>query len=234
MNTTKKESLLEINQLQFRWPKMPNDCLLIDHFVLQKQETIFLYGPSGCGKSTFLSLVAGVLTAYQGSIQLLGHEWKLLSSAQRDQLRANHVGYIFQQFNLLPYLCVLDNVLLPCGFSAHRSKQAGKATQEAQILLERMGIASSDWHRRASDLSVGQQQRVAAARALIGQPNLIVADEPTSALDEALRNTFIKLLIEACADAKSALLFVSHDARLASHFHKQIDLTLINQAFVKT
>ena len=185
-------------------------------------------------KSTFLSLVAGVLTAYQGSIQLLGHEWKLLSSAQRDQLRANHVGYIFQQFNLLPYLCVLDNVLLPCGFSAHRSKQAGKATQEAQILLERMGIASSDWHRRASDLSVGQQQRVAAARALIGQPNLIVADEPTSALDEALRNTFIKLLIEACADAKSALLFVSHDARLASHFHKQIDLTLINQAFVKT
>jgi putative ABC transport system ATP-binding protein len=202
----------------------------MDHFELQPGETVFLRGPSGCGKSTLLSLVAGVLTANCGTVRLLGHDWRQLSPSRRDRLRADHVGYIFQQFNLLPYLSVLDNVLLACRFSARRTAQAGAARQTAQRLLEQVGLRASDCSQRASDLSVGQQQRVAAARALIGRPDLVIADEPTSALDEALRESFMDVLLHSCAEAGSALLFVSHDARLASRFQRQIDLTSINNA----
>ena len=221
--------ILGIENLRFRWPKASTDCLVMDHFELQPGETVFLRGPSGCGKSTLLSLVAGVLTANCGTVRLLGHDWRQLSSARRDRLRADHVGYIFQQFNLLPYLSVLDNVLLACRFSARRTAQACDARQTALRLLEQVGLRASDCSRRASDLSVGQQQRVAAARALIGRPDLVIADEPTSALDEALRDSFMDVLLHSCAEAGSALLFVSHDARLASRFQRQLDLTCINQ-----
>lgn len=222
--------LLSIEDLGLRWPKANHDALAISRFDLQQGETAFLYGPSGCGKSTLLSLVGGVLIASRGAVRLLGHDWQQLSSSQRDRLRADHVGFIFQQFNLLPYLSVLDNVLLACRFSERRSLQAGHPQQTAQRLLEQVGIRSTEWGRRASDLSVGQQQRVAAARALIGRPNLVIADEPTSALDETLRDSFMSLLLQTCAEAGSALLFVSHDARLATRFHRQIDLTAINEA----
>lgn len=222
--------LLSIEDLRFRWPKASADCLVINRFELQRGEATFLRGPSGCGKSTLLSLVAGVLTANLGTVRLLGHDWRQLSSSRRDQFRADHVGYIFQQFNLLPYLSILDNVLLACRFSAGRTRQAGDAHQTAQRLLEQVGLRASEWSRRASDLSVGQQQRVAAARALIGRPDLVIADEPTSALDEALRESFMDLLLHSCAEAGSALLFVSHDARLASRFQQQLDLTSINHA----
>ncbi len=222
--------LLSIEDLGLRWPKANHESLAISRFELQQGETAFLYGPSGCGKSTLLSLVGGVLTASRGAVRLLGHDWQQLSSSQRDRLRADHVGFIFQQFNLLPYLSVLDNLLLACRLSERRSLQAGHPQQTAQRLLEQVGIRSTEWGRRASDLSVGQQQRVAAARALIGRPELVIADEPTSALDEALRDSFMSLLLQTCAEAGSALLFVSHDARLATRFHRQIDLTAINDA----
>jgi putative ABC transport system ATP-binding protein len=222
--------LVSMEGLRFRWPEAAVDCLVIDRLALLPGETVFLRGPSGCGKSTLLSLVAGVLTADQGTVSLLGQDWRRLSSARRDRMRADHVGYIFQQFNLLPYLSVLDNVLLPCRFSARRAAQAGNARQAAQSLLDRVGLRAADWPRRAADLSVGQQQRVAAARALIGRPALVIADEPTSALDEALRESFMDLLLQACAEAGSALLFVSHDARLANRFERQLDLTTINRA----
>ena len=222
--------LLSVEGLRFRWPKASEDCLAIERFELRAGETVFLRGPSGCGKSTLLSLVAGVLTANKGTARLLGHDWQRLSSARRDRLRADHVGYIFQQFNLLPYLSVLDNVLLACRFSARRAAQAGDARQAAQSLLERVGLRAADWRCRAAELSVGQQQRVAAARALIGRPELVIADEPTSALDEALRESFMDLLLQACAEAGSALLFVSHDARLAKRFARQLDLTTLNLA----
>jgi putative ABC transport system ATP-binding protein len=221
--------LLSIEGLRFRWPKASEDCLVIERFDLLAGETVFLRGPSGCGKSTLLSLVAGVLTGNEGSARLLGHNWRDLSAVRRDRLRADHVGYIFQQFNLLPYLSVLDNVLLACRFSARRAAQAGDARQAAQSLLERVGLRAADWRRRAAELSVGQQQRVAAARALIGRPDLVIADEPTSALDEALRESFMNLLLQACAEAGSALLFVSHDARLATRFQRQLDLTTMNR-----
>ena len=230
MSNLNNAPLLSIEDLGFRWHKATRDTLAVGRLQLQRGETAFLYGPSGCGKSTLLSLVGGVLTASRGTVRLLGHDWQQLSSSQRDRLRADHVGFIFQQFNLLPYLSVLDNVLLACRFSERRSLQAGHPQQTAQRLLEQVGIRSTEWGRRASDLSVGQQQRVAAARALIGRPDLVIADEPTSALDEALRESFMNLLLQTCAEAGSALLFVSHDARLASRFDRQIDLTSLNKA----
>jgi len=194
---------------------------------------VFLHGPSGCGKSTLLSLMAGVLVANSGRVMLLGHDWATLSGAARDSMRVAHVGYIFQQFNLLPYLSVIDNVLLPCRFSDQRRDQAsrhGTPRAQAEQLLAQMGLDAALWQRPAMKLSVGQQQRVAAARALIGQPELVIADEPTSALDEDRREAFLDVLLSACRTHRSALVFVSHDQRIASRFSRHVLLPAINRA----
>jgi putative ABC transport system ATP-binding protein len=152
----------------------------------------------------------------------------------RDRHRVDHVGYIFQQFNLLPFLTALDNVLLPCRFSAPRQAAAEQASGSLQSAAEHwltgMGLDTSVWHRPAHTLSVGQQQRVAAARALIGQPDLVIADEPTSALDEDRRDIFLDLLLSACARAGSALVLVSHDRRIAARFGRQVLLPSVNRA----
>ncbi|MEX8518549.1 MAG: ABC transporter ATP-binding protein [Leptothrix sp. (in: b-proteobacteria)] len=228
------KSLLSLRDVRYRWPDTEADCIDIAQLELAAAEAVFLRGPSGCGKSTLLSIVAGVLAVNHGAVTLLGLEWSGLSAARRDRLRADHVGYIFQQFNLLPYLSVLDNVLLPCRFSGRRATRAtethGSARAAAEYLLQRMGLGAAYWPRASARLSVGQQQRVAAARALIGRPELVIADEPTSALDESLRDDFMRLLLESCAQAGSGLLFVSHDARLADHFGRQIDLPVLNRA----
>lgn len=219
---------LQLQALRYRWPGAATDLLQIDQLEIAATEQVFVRGPSGCGKSTLLSLMAGVLLADEGRLSLLGQEWSRLSASRRDSHRADHLGYIFQQFNLLPYLSVLDNVRLPCRFSKQRAAKASAAS--AEQLLERTGLPASLWQRPASELSVGQQQRVAAARALIGQPAVVIADEPTSALDEDLREAFMALLLGACREAGSALVFVSHDSRLAAHFDRQLDLPSLNLA----
>ncbi|MEP6723880.1 MAG: ABC transporter ATP-binding protein, partial [Variovorax sp.] len=213
--------VLSVEQLRFAWPGTPAPVIDIEAFSVNAGEAVFLHGPSGCGKSTLLSLMAGVLVAGSGRAMLLGHDWAELSGSQRDRRRVAHVGYIFQQFNLLPYLSVIDNVLLPCRFSARRAEQAARgatARAQAEQLLARMGLDRSLWQRQALQLSVGQQQRVAAARALIGQPELVIADEPTSALDEDRREAFLDTLLSACQANHSALVFVSHDWRIARRF----------------
>ena len=219
---------LAMQGLRYRWPGAAHDAIALDSLVLQSGDTVFLRGPSGCGKSTLLSLAAGVLLPDAGTVALLGQRWADLGASARDRHRADHLGYIFQQFNLLPYLSVLDNVRLPLRFSPRRARRAGKGAAEA--LLERTGLPRSHWAQPAATLSVGQQQRVAAARALIGAPEVVIADEPTSALDEPLREAFMALLLESCAVAGSALLFVSHDARLATRFARVVDLPAINRA----
>jgi putative ABC transport system ATP-binding protein len=192
--------------------------------------TVFLHGPSGCGKSTLLGLMAGVLAPRQGSVSLLGQRWADLAAGARDQRRADHVGVVFQQFNLLPYLTVLDNVLLPCRFSPRRAQRCTPDPRSAAAsLLQRMGLPQALWGRRADALSVGQQQRVAAARALIGAPELVIADEPTSALDAALRDDFMALLMSECKTVGSTLVFVSHDDRLAERFDKRLSLPTLNK-----
>ncbi len=225
------EPLLHLQSMRFRWPGADRDCVAIDEMQLAPGETVFVRGPSGCGKSTLLSLVAGVLTADSGRVMLLGRDWKALRPSARDRLRSDHIGYIFQQFNLLPYLSVRDNVLLACRLSPRRASRAGPSPQvAADQLLEHMGLGTELRSRAAAQLSVGQQQRVAAARALIGKPDLVIADEPTSALDAELRDSFMRLLMNACREAGSALIFVSHDRGLAGHFDRQLDLGLVNRA----
>ena len=219
---------LSLHGLRYRWPGAPADTIAIDSLQLAPGDSVFLRGPSGCGKSTLLSLCAGVLLPQAGAVQLLGQAWQGLGASARDRHRADHLGYIFQQFNLLPYLSVLDNVRLPLRFSARRAQRAGP--QAAEDLLARTELPRALWAAPAGTLSVGQQQRVAAARALIGAPAVVIADEPTSALDEALREAFMALLLDSCAAAGSALLFVSHDARLAQRFARMVDLPAITHA----
>jgi putative ABC transport system ATP-binding protein len=226
--------VIDIDDLRFRWPGAAADCLQIDALRVDAGSTVFLYGPSGCGKSTLLGLLAGVLVPGSGRLSLLGSDWASMSGARRDAFRADHVGYIFQQFNLLPYLSVLDNVLLPCRFSAKRAARAGASSEArhaaAESLLTHVGLAPALWSQPAALLSVGQQQRVAAARALIGAPELVIADEPTSALDAPLRDGFMDLLLRECSAASSTLVFVSHDERLAPRFDRQLSLASINRA----
>lgn len=226
--------VLTLRDVRFAWPHAASDCLGIEALDLDAGETMFLHGPSGCGKSTLLSLMAGVLRPRQGRIVLMGRDWSRAGAASRDRHRAAHVGYVFQQFNLLPYLGVLDNVLLSCRFSPARraaaAARSGSPRADAGSWLAAMELEPALWRRRADTLSVGQQQRVAAARALIGAPALVVADEPTSALDEDRRERFLELLLGACASAGGALVFASHDRRLAGRFTRQLSLPAINRA----
>src|SRR5262245_54037685 len=224
-------ALIEITSLLFRWPGASSPCLDIERLSIDAGQRVFLFGPSGSGKSTLLALIAGVMTAQQGSVRVLGTELSSLSG--RDRFRVDHVGFIFQQFNLVPYLSMVQNVLLPCRFSDKRAKKAaethGSPLDAALQLLDSMGLGASLRQRKATELSVGQQQRVAAARALIGAPELIIADEPTSSLDADTRQAFLALLREQCDRFATTLLFVSHDRQLASRFDREVDLPAINR-----
>ncbi|MET1078973.1 MAG: ABC transporter ATP-binding protein [Pseudomonas sp.] len=226
--------LIELADLGFAWPGQA-ELLDIPRFHLMAGETLFLKGPSGSGKTTLLGLLGGVQTPARGSVRLLGVALSELSASARDHFRVDHTGYIFQQFNLLPFLSVRENVELPCHFSKLRSERArqrhGSVTQAASALLAQLGLKERTLlERRADSLSIGQQQRVAAARALIGQPELVIADEPTSALDSDARAAFLQLLFEECRAASASLLFVSHDQSLAPLFDRSLSLADLNRA----
>jgi len=225
--------MVEARGVRFRWPRAQADCLVLDELVLDGGERVFLRGPSGSGKSTLLSLVAGVIQPQAGTIRVAGQALDRLSAGTRDRFRADHIGFVFQLFNLLPYLSGRENILLACRFSAARrarlAAQGSTPELEASRLAERLDLSDDVLARPAVELSVGQQQRVAAARALIGRPGLVIADEPTSALDADRQQAFIDLLLGECAAAGAALLFVSHDMRLAQHFDRVVDLVDLNR-----
>jgi len=225
---------LRITDLVFRWPRQAQICLDIARFELAAGERVFLHGASGSGKSTLLGLLGGVALPQQGRIELLGTDITRLGSRDRDRFRADHIGFLFQQFNLLPWLPALDNVLLPCTFSARRRERAGADPRtEAERMLRHLDLDSASWRKPAGELSVGQQQRVAAARALIGRPEILIADEPTSALDAERQQVFIDLLLQESAAVGAALVFVSHDQRLAGHFDRSIALHDISTAMAE-
>ena len=225
---------VELADVDFGWAPGP-PLLRIARLSLAPGERLFISGPSGSGKSTLLGLIGGVLTARSGVVRILGEDLGALSAARRDRLRADHIGFIFQMFNLLPYLSVLDNVALACRFSARRRNNVAASGSdvrtEAGRLLGRLGLTDPALLARpVTALSIGQQQRVAAARALIGQPELVIADEPTSALDADARRDFLDLLIGECRAAGSAIVFVSHDQSLATHFDRRVSLGELNTA----
>ena len=220
-------TVLAVKNLSFAWPASSFHIKITDLNV-ESGEHWLLEGPSGSGKSTLLQLLGGVLLPQRGDVRILGQSWAALSAAQRDLRRADDVGFVFQQFNLVPYLSVLDNVLLPCQFSTRRREEAengGTLVDEARRLLDALGLGDRDVQdRRAGRLSVGQQQRVAAARALIGRPSLVLADEPTSALDADNRDAFLELLFSEARSANTAIVLVSHDTNLRPHFERRLTL----------
>lgn len=221
---------IHINDLGFRWTRNGPLCLSLPALTVDLGKSLFLHGPSGVGKSTLLNLIGGVLLPEQGSVAVLGQPLAEMSAARRDAFRADHLGFIFQQFNLIPYLSVLDNVLLPCRFSRRREVRAGSPENEAMRLLAALDLDAPLAGVAAVNLSVGQQQRVAAARALIGRPEIIIADEPTSALDAPRQAAFIDLLLCEAKAAGSTVVFVSHDPRLSVHFDASRALTAVGMA----
>jgi putative ABC transport system ATP-binding protein len=227
---------IDLRDLRFGWtPRAP--LLDISELRIEPGERLFLQGPSGSGKSTLLGLIGGVLLPQAGSISVLGTDITTLGASARDRFRADHVGFIFQQFNLLPFLDVIDNVTLPCKFSPRRAERASASARnqaaEAYLLLLALGLDPAAVRGRSvRELSVGQQQRVAAARALIGAPEILIVDEPTSALDEDARTAFLELLIAQCDRYRSTLVFVSHDTSLASLFDRKLQLAQINRTAV--
>jgi len=227
------KTVLNIKNLQFGY-ELEQTLIDIKQFDIRAGESVFLKGPSGSGKSTLLGLIGGVLTPQSGELSICGAELTKISSRQRDKVRADHLGIIFQQFNLLPYIDILQNCILPCRFSMSRRERAvktsGSALAAAESLIRGLGLTDRELKRPVGSLSVGQQQRVAVARALIGGPDLIIADEPTSALDHENRDRFIELLNQSREQFGSALLFVSHDQTLASHFDRSVSLTELNTA----
>lgn len=223
------EQAIELQGLRYRWAGQAYDTLAIDSLQVQRGEHVFIRGASGSGKTTLLNLLAGILIPSAGSVRVFGQALQDLSSSQRDRFRADHIGVIFQQFNLLPYLSVLENVTLPCAFSARRKQRAGDVRASAQRLLTHLGLDATLQQRSVTALSVGQQQRVAVARALLGSPEVILADEPTSALDTDTRDDFLALLFQEAAAQGSTIVFVSHDPYLARHFSRVVDLAEVNQ-----
>jgi putative ABC transport system ATP-binding protein len=224
-------AVIDIHDVDFGWtPGRP--LLRIERLSIPAGERVFLHGPSGSGKSTLLSLFAGVVVPQRGSLRVLGTEVPRLAGAARDAFRADHFGIIFQMFNLIPYLSVLENVTLPCRFSARRRRQTearGGAEPEGRRLLEHLDLAAEAHSPSAvTRLSVGQQQRVAAARALIGRPEIVLADEPTSALDANRREAFLRLLFRECEAEGATLLFVSHDCSLEGLFDRTLALDDLN------
>lgn len=221
------QAVLAATDLDFAWTSSPVR-VRISALTVAAGERWLLQGPSGSGKSTLLQLLGGVIVPQGGVVQLLGENWASLTAAQRDIRRADHVGFIFQQFNLVPYLSALDNVLLPCRFSARRRaevERSGAVVDEALRLLSALGLGERDVRgRHAAHLSVGQQQRVAAARALIGRPALVLADEPTSALDADNARAFLDLLFAEARKADTAIVLVSHDASLRPHFDHHLSI----------
>ena len=224
---------INVSGLCFSWPN--HDPLIeIDSLQIERGGRIFIEGPSGSGKSTLLSLIAGVVTPQKGTIVINDQLINALRAAERDRFRADHIGFIYQMFNLIPYLSVVENVTLPCRFSLRRRQRAAARSvsfeAEAMRLLKSLGLDSASVIKKpANELSVGQQQRVAAARALIGAPEIIIADEPTSSLDTDYRKAFIRLLFQECDRKETTLIFVSHDTTLTNLFDQTIRLDDINR-----
>lgn len=218
------DGAIALSDVRFAWPDRRGFALNIGSFSVAAGERLLLLGPSGSGKSTLLSLICGIVRADQGRVEVLGQDLSRLPGPRRDRFRAEHIGVIFQMFNLLPYGTVLDNVLLPLSFAPARRERAGDGAREAGRLLQALGLETALLAEPASSLSVGQQQRVAAARALIGRPDIIVADEPTSALDSGHRDRFLDLLFEQVGAAGATLVLVSHDQDLAPRFDRVVRL----------
>ena len=218
------ENIIKIDSVRFHWSKKSSFKIFVPNLEINKGEKVLLLGESGSGKTTLLSLICGFLNPLSGSISINGSTINKLSSKTKDEHRADNIGIIFQQFNLLPYANVIDNIVLPLYFSKVRSANVTNQRESALNLCKQLRLPDDIDQYKASSLSVGQQQRVAVARALIGNPSLVIADEPTSSLDTDAQQIFLDLMFEQISNNKSTLLMVSHDRSLAERFDRLIDI----------
>jgi putative ABC transport system ATP-binding protein len=217
--------LLKDVRKSFREPDgSPLPILNIPEFRAAAGEQVVLMGRSGCGKTTLLHVIAGISRPDSGTVQIDGTDITRLSEAGRDRFRADKLGYVFQTFNLLPGFSALENVLLGMSFAGRKVDAA-----RARDLLDRVGLKHRLSHRPAA-LSVGEQQRVAVARALANRPKLLLADEPTANVDSAHQQQIIDLVRNTCREENVALLMVTHTPEVAQQFERVERLENFNQA----
>jgi len=220
---------IQLKDVRFAYTESPHHTVLqIESWSVSAKEQVFVHGPSGGGKSTLLNLLSGMLQAPTGEISILGERLDKMSARKRDRFRANHIGYIFQQFNLIPYLDAIDNIQLAHQFSKKSAQSALR--DDITLLLSTFHINESDWYKPVEKLSIGQQQRIAIARAMINKPEVLIADEPTSSLDQRNRDNFMSELMNMVSEHGITLLFVSHDMSLANYFKRIDALSDINMA----
>ncbi|MGQ9693715.1 MAG: ABC transporter ATP-binding protein [Thermodesulfobacteriota bacterium] len=220
-------AIIEIESLQFFWENwdIPLKILDIPYWRMENGEQMALFGPSGSGKTTFLNLLAGLLVPHTGKLRVCGHALETMSEGKRDRFRAQFIGYIFQNFNLLPGFSALENVFLGMTFSSKKG-----TLKEAELLMDEVGLSHRK-HSYPAQLSLGEQQRVAVARALASRPQLILADEPTGSLDSKNRDGILRLLQDICQNHGCSLLIVSHEQEVISYFKKSISFVELNRAF---
>jgi len=221
------DSIVKIESLRFQWSKNSNFKIFVPKLEVGRGKKVLFLGESGSGKTTLLSLICGFLEPISGSILINDKIISDLTSTNKDAYRSDNIGIIFQQFNLLPYANVIDNIILPLYFSKQRSKKVENKINVAMNLCNQLRLPESILNQKASNLSVGQQQRVAVARALIGSPSIIVADEPTSSLDTEAQELFLDLMFDQISKNSSTLLMVSHDKSLTNYFDQVIDISEI-------
>ncbi|MCP4915094.1 MAG: ABC transporter ATP-binding protein [Oligoflexia bacterium] len=219
---------VELENIKFSYQNNV-DVLNIESLEIVKGERVFIHGPSGSGKSTLLNLLAGVLTPSSGSLKVLDKKLNDLSVSERDKFRGDHIGFVFQSFNLIPYLTIKENISLPYRVSKIKRNKISDIEEETLKIAKHLKI-DNFLDQKVSRLSIGQQQRVGVARALIGNPDIVIADEPTSSLDDEVTDSFMNLLLEKQKESGFTLIFVSHDKRLEKHFSKVISLSEINKA----
>ena len=231
MLSYKPAMIIDLVNLKFSYAEQSSSRVIdIPSWSLSAGEHTLIHGSSGSGKSTLLNILNGLLSVDSGHVKVLGQRIDEMTNRQRDTFRANNIGYVFQQFNLIPYLDAIDNIQLANYFSKSKSISKSTITTEIETLLQTLNIAEKDWKKPVRALSIGQQQRIAIARALINKPTLIIADEPTSSLDQENSDAFMKLLMALVDKHEITLLFVSHDVSLSHYFSRIELLSDINHA----
>ncbi len=228
MSFKDQRPLIVLNQVVFSYTTDSSRCVLnIPSWCVSDQEHVLLVGSSGSGKSTLLNLLSGLLIPSEGAMTVAGHTLEKMNGRERDKFRSTHIGYVAQNFNLIPYLSAADNIKLALHFGSNTSNKRFKV--EIVELLAQLNISQSHWNRPISQLSIGQQQRIAIARAIINKPKIIIADEPTSSLDQSNRDNFMSILMEATKTHDTTLIFVSHDLSLSRYFDRIDSMSDINK-----
>lgn len=226
MSFKDQRRIIELNQVVFSYATDSSLSVLnIPSWSVPAQEHVLLVGSSGSGKSTLLNLLSGLLLPSEGAITVAGHTLEKMNGRERDKFRSAHIGYVAQNFNLIPYLSAIDNIKLALHFSSNSSNQRFEIVE----LLSQLNIDQLHWNKPISQLSIGQQQRIAIARAIINKPKIIIADEPTSSLDQSNRDNFMSILMEATKTHDTTLIFVSHDLSLSRYFDRIDAMSDINR-----